>query len=393
MLLDKPLSIEYLLDDEVERRQLTSILSLVDSIELSDRGSIRLLLKGGWGSGKTTYLRMLESFFKDYCAYPVVFINKWQRENPLIEILLKIGELQGLNPLTKSKLKTVLKPMMTSNVLLSGTFLSTLTAHVTETFEEGVKLVEELVERFTTDSRKTEVQLKAILSEIRDDYEAGKTLNVYKKWLQYLLELPVPEKQKKLFVLIFDNLDRKGYLKVVEAISTYFDVNGVLIIAALNDTDSGADVRYIESVFPISVELPHSAVNDLHIASIRHHVTNKQLTYIKETLSSLDPLPHRKWIKLIDRLENELTILKDKKTIALEKMLFTTALKELFPKVEVFSRQFPYLPDRLFVAKPETNDLDTSLLVMALEIINTDDTNFRFPSRNFEMLKEKTKVT
>ncbi|MBF0538072.1 MAG: hypothetical protein HQL03_07450 [Nitrospirae bacterium] len=382
MILDRPLSIETLLDNELERRYITPTLSLIGDIASYHTGGLRLLVKGDWGSGKTTYLRVLESFYRDYCAYPVVFIDRWQGNAPLTEILLRLAELQGLNPLTKTKLRQVLRPMLAEGVLLSETFLSTLVSPNNHTIEDALKLVEDQVERFTMEGRKVGRLIRAIISEIRSDYEAGKTLNVYKKWLQYLLDLPEAEKPKKLLVLILDNIGSARYVEIIEAIGAYFDADGVLVIAAVNDADLGADVRYLEKAFQLSVELSHTALSDLHLAGIKPHVTSKQLAHIRAVLSSLDPLPHRKWIKLLDRIEREVISSASKESIAFEKAFFISALKELFPRLEVFSRQFPALLGDLYDATSEAPGS-----AQAIEIVRSDTTHLQFPLDNFERLK------
>ncbi|KJU85484.1 kap p-loop domain-containing protein [Candidatus Magnetobacterium bavaricum] len=385
MILDRPLSIETLLDNEAQRKVITPTLSLIANIASSHTGGIRMRVMGDCGSGKTTYLRMLESFYRDYCAYPVVFVNRWQGETPLSEMLLRLGELHGLNPLTKTKLRQVLRPMLTQSVLSSETLLGALISPNNHTFDDALKLVEDHVERLTAEGRKTEGLVRAIISEIRTDYEAGKTLNVYKKWLQYLLELPVAEKQKKLLVLILDNIDSTRYVKVIEALNTHFDADGVLVIAAVNDAELGADIRQLERGFQLSVELSHTVLNDLHLAGIKAHVTSKQLAHIKAVLSTIDPLPHRKWLKLLDRLERDVILSVSKDPAAFERVFFVSVLKELFPRLEVFSRRFPGLLDDIYGATQEA--LGSTALVKVIGIIESDTTHLQFPLENFKRLK------
>ncbi|MBV6341539.1 P-loop NTPase fold protein [Candidatus Magnetobacterium casense] len=386
MLLDRPLSIETLLDNEAQRRLITPTLSLLADIALSHTGGVRLLVKGDWGSGKTTCLRVLESFYRDYCAYPVVFTDRWQEATPLADIFLKLGELQGLNPLTKTKLRQILRPMLTHSVLLSETFLTALISPNNHTAEDAIRVVEDQVERFTTEGRKITGILRGIISEVRADYEASKTLSVYKKWLQYLLDLPVVEKQKRLLVLILDNIDGSRYVDVIEAINTHFNADGVLVVAAVNDAELGpTGVMSLERGFQLSVELPRTTLSDLHLTGIRARVTPKQLEHIRAVLSSLDPLPHRKWIRLLDRLEQEVTSGMGKEQKAFEQVFFVSAVKELFPRLEVFSRQFPGLLDALYAAA--TDSPAYPALVRAIEIAQSDTTYFQFPAEAFKRLK------
>ncbi|MBF0336763.1 MAG: hypothetical protein HQL05_02935 [Nitrospirae bacterium] len=387
MLLDRPLSIETLLDNEAQRRLITPTLSLIANIASSHTGGVRLLVKGDCGSGKTTCLRMLESFYRDYCAYPVVFTDRWQGTTPLTDILLKLGELQGLNPLTKTKLRQILRPMLTHSVLLSETFLSNLFLPNNHTVEDAIRVVEDQTERLTAEGRKVVGILRGIISEVRADYEASKTLSVYKKWLQYLLDLPVVEKQKRLLVLILDNIDGGRYIDVIEAINTHFDAEGVLVVAAVNDAELGpTGVMLLERGFQLSVELSRTSLSDLHLTGIRACVTPKQLAHIRAVLSSLDPLPHRKWIRLLDRLEQEVISGMGKEHEAFEKVFFVSAVKELFPRLEVFSRQFPGLLDKLYAAA--TDSPAYPALARAIEIAQSDTTYFQFPAEAFKRLKD-----
>jgi predicted KAP-like P-loop ATPase len=84
--------------DEIEIiRKIESFLS-----EPNEEG-IMISIKGGWGSGKTSTLRLLENYFQNYHGWNTVFYEAWKyhnEANPLIPLLNVMSE-----KLSEEKLK------------------------------------------------------------------------------------------------------------------------------------------------------------------------------------------------------------------------------------------------------------------------------------------------
>ena len=79
MLVDKDINISEIMVDEEELRQVLNLLRSIKELSDSCRnGSITVSVNGDWGTGKTSYLRTLESFYRDYCGYPTVFFEAWK---------------------------------------------------------------------------------------------------------------------------------------------------------------------------------------------------------------------------------------------------------------------------------------------------------------------------
>ena len=82
MLVDRCINVENLLHDSEELNRTLYFLKTIK--ELADNnlgGSLTLAVNGDWGTGKTSYLKIAESFYKDYLEYPVLFFEAWKYQN------------------------------------------------------------------------------------------------------------------------------------------------------------------------------------------------------------------------------------------------------------------------------------------------------------------------
>ena len=64
MLIDKPLSIDTIFKYERPLEQIKNILNVAKELmDANTGGSVTIAVTGDWGSGKTTILKGMESFF------------------------------------------------------------------------------------------------------------------------------------------------------------------------------------------------------------------------------------------------------------------------------------------------------------------------------------------
>ena len=99
-------------------------------------------------------------------------------------------------------------------------------------------------------------------------------------------------------------------------------------------------------------------------------------------VQALDPLPHRKWIRIANRWEGFLIKGADP-SIALFKAIF----EECFPKAEVFIRNFPMIWDEHFLRfYKDPPEAWQEIRDRVVDIIENDKTYFEFPRQNFDRL-------
>ena len=395
MLLDKPLIPADLLKDENERERVRFIIDTLDNlISSNQKGSVTVAINGDWGSGKTTYLRAIEGFYKDYCLFPVVFFEAWKYQDdnePLVSLLLAIQDIPGLEDDIKKKITKLIKPLLASGLFFSDLILKTFTGSELSKLINIFKLIEdrqlELISRY----RENLGLLKNTIEDLLKNYKPSeKSKN--REWKEYVKGWDISPRSN-IFVLIIDDLDRllptKAF-RLIEALRFYFDIDNTLIIMGVNDEILNCYVRekyglqgingekFIEKVFCWNYEIPYAPLNDLHLRSMREILNEEEINAIRNVLGKIDNLTHRKWIKLINRIEKKLRFYgKDN----LEFVLLEAVLKELYPEFELFSRKFVGVSRHIYDGRTEREAEE--IVKSAIKRIWDDHSYFEFPERNY----------
>lgn len=197
--------------------------------------------------------------------------------------------------------------------------------------------------------------------------------------------------------------------QVIEALRFYFDMDNVLIIMGINDKilddyvnkhygtgdksdDKAADKydrrrgeRFLEKIFHWNYEIAYTGLNGLHMRSLKKVAPDKT-DEIRQILSNIDYLSHRKWTKLLNRIEKKVSA--EKGDYAIEKIVFSAVLKELYPEFEIFSRRFSHILDDLHGGQTEGYIAEKSV-----ELIAKDMGYLDFPAQNYESLLKATTIT
>jgi len=415
MILDRPLEPMSLLEEENEKEKLAIILSSIESLlgnSSSERttlpGSITIAITGDWGSGKTTYLKALESYFRDYRKVPVLFFEAWKfqgDQDPLVSLLLAIKEMRGLKGLAKARLSRILKPLLVSGLTLTDLAMKTALSTGIEDMEKMFKLVEKEGLRLASRTRDNMELLKRTLKEITANHLPPSTDDTANKaWAEFCQSQGITPASSRPFVLIVDDLDRlipREAFSMIETLRFYFDIENVLIIMGLNDEllNKYVKIRYmlkdesgenfIEKIFQWNYELSYTELNGLHINSLGTLLSEEEMETLKDLLNSLDNLTHRKWVKLVNRIEKKLLATKDQAERAsiLPHIVFTAVLKELYPQFESYSRKFPGIAQTLLIQ--DTPGHLVYKVEEALGRINKDKTCLEFPRENFDNIKDR----
>jgi len=395
MLLDKPLDPADLLKDENERERVRFIIETLDNlISSNQKGSVTVAINGDWGSGKTTYLRAIEGFYKDYCLSPVVFFEAWKYQDdnePLVSLLLAIQDIPGLKANIKGRITKLIKPLLASGLFFSDLILKTFTGGDLSKLRENFKLIEDKQLKLISRYKKNLRLLKDTIEDLLKNYKPTKK-SKDREWKEYVEGWKVSP-HSKIFVLIIDDLDRlipaKAF-RLVEALRFYFDIDNTLIIMGVNDEILNRYVRekyglqginsekFIEKVFCWSYEIPYAPLNDLHLRSLREILDEEKINAIRNVLGKIDNLTHRKWIKLINRIEKKSLFYGQDN---LEFALLEAVLKELYPEFELFSRKFVGVSRHIYDGRIEREAEE--IVKSAIKRIWDDHSYFEFPERNY----------
>jgi len=409
MLVDKDINISEIMVDEEELRQVLNLLRSIKELSDSCRnGSITVSVNGDWGTGKTSYLRTLESFYRDYCGYPTVFFEAWKHqsdENYLFSLILEIESI----PFYKrhAKLKETLKSVR--KILWSATF--GITDIVLRNLNYSLQDVEKIMELVESKSfiyqsyyRETFKLFQETIEKIARAKVSKKHKNkeLEEKWKEIERTNPEIERLKpetRKLVLIIDDLDRlipENAFKIIEALRFYFDVNNVIIIMGINDkvlegyvkkvyhlNDEGISEKFLEKIFHHSFYLSTSRINNIHLRNFLNEngELNDKGEKLKNIFEEIDlTLTHRTWIKIINKIIEEH---EDSEKFPDIKTVFQVILLQLFPNFEYLNRRYPEKIKVEKLAEVVAGEAEENTLSFeedkALDILRKDTTFLRFP--------------
>jgi len=412
MLPDRPLSYEELLRDDGERIRLILLLETISNfLAQGIGGTLPLAICGDWGSGKTTYIKAIGGYLEKVCGYPVVFFEAWRYRpdpDPLISLMVVLKESPYFSSFRSTFEEKILKPLLVSGLFFSDVFLSKLTGRGLRDVIKIFNLVEERQVRLTSRFQEVHKCLAKIIKEILNSSRNFAGSHCFPETLTKQLSFP----QEPYFVLIIDDLDRlvpEEAFKLLEALRFYFNIERTLILMGINDRvlnsyvtkvyglDEANGEKFLEKVFCWTYEMPFAPLNELHLRSLNDHLSCEGIDLVREFCNhTLEHLPHRKWVWLLNRLERDLINAKISGGFTkalLPLLLMKATLKELFPRYEDFSRRYPGLSQVIY--EGEINKDNKLFVFRALERLIEDKTFLAFPRETYfkimSFVKEKTK--
>ncbi len=425
MILDKPLEIQNLLDNEETKQQLITFVKTIDELASGhEGGNVSVAVTGDWGSGKTTILKSCQSYFSDYKNFPVVFYEAWkyQDEDPLLPLLLQISNLDEVTGNIKKKVTSIIKTTTAAGMTLYDTLVSGIKLGIGKTeidggeltFEKaisrGEKFMELLNKKYFDAASKRQENLEALSEVIQFAINGKHKYDAERKelWSNECDENAINLFNDKKFVILIDDLDRllpgKAF-KVIETIRFYFDIEDVIVIMGVNDellekyilghyginnSEHKKGEKFIDKIFHWQYELTSVKISPVHLRKLDDLIGHDNSNYVKDTLYNLDPLTHRKLIKIINKIEEKVLLANNTNITKslLHKFIFEAVIYETFPEGQYLLRKLPGLVKELF---DQTND-DEDGVKKVKEKFENDETYFEFPQRNFESLLESKEV-
>jgi hypothetical protein len=385
-------------------RGLQEIISHIEG--LMDGDGLLIGVKGDWGTGKTSILRALESYFKDNKGFPTIFFEAWKyqdEKDPLIPLLIKMEEVATSE--TAKKLRKIAKIFLAPSLILSDLLLRHLTklgfgkkVGIKE-IKETLSLLDSLfLERYSI-FEKSYKELKDLVNEIVGHYRAKADKNLKEKW-ETFLEGTFRNKEHKYLVIFVDDLDRllpDKALRLLEMIRFYLDIPKTLVIMGINDKvliehiikhyNLKEGEEFLEKIFQWSYELGSIPFSKDYMGKIHFENLQKKVTLddnLFDLFNAIDPLTHRKWVKIANRMEMKAI---EKGDLHIRDAWFSI-LEECLPTVERFIRKFPNLEAAL---SKDINGLKNEYPHIHEEIekmVEEDKTFFQFPKVNFQRLCE-----
>ena len=188
-----------------------------------------IALNGKWGSGKTTFVKMLMQQMKNNNGHPLYF-NAWENdyvEDPLVALL---AELKGLSP-DSSKWNEVLTK--------GGKILTSVATSAAKTILKNTLGIDSEVLKSGID------EASSILQKDIDEFAKQKT--TFSEFRNALQEYVVENTTEELPVVFFvDELDRcnpRFAVLVLERIKHLFDIPNVVFVLSVNKEQLGYAIQ------------------------------------------------------------------------------------------------------------------------------------------------------
>ena len=229
-------------NDALDRKHnITVLTQFITSFEQS----IVLCIDGGWGQGKTTFIKMWQQYLKNL-HIPTIYFNAWESDYTDDALIALIGEIslsiKDLEFQDKTKAEKIIERIyeytanLTKVVLPSVTNLS----------------IKALFGRFanTNELAKTLGALSESLvkEQIKIYEKSRKTLSKFKKELSELAQCYTGGDKQKPLVIFIDELDRcrpDFAIEVLEKAKHLFNVDNIIFVLATDKTQLGHSIRAV----------------------------------------------------------------------------------------------------------------------------------------------------
>lgn len=422
MKIDQPFAFEDYLakagDMPLLFDPLLDILRHVESFAAhsSNQGCL-IGIMGDWGAGKTSILRAIADYFEKGSGWPTIFFEAWKYQDDKQPILPLLSRLEDVTTgQVKKGLRSVLHSLGAAALVTSDAVLKIATSSSMGK-EIGVKDIEKafnLIGKANTQYYSSYERVSGKLRKVANDITATYTPRVSEPWKGFVQREAgsqrAPVRLEPHLVIMVDDLDRllpDRAISLLESIRFFLMLPRTIVVLGINDQvlARAIEVRYrdqktgevffsgkefMEKLFQWSIELPsisyQAHMDNIHFADVKALLVGGLPKKTDSLVACLDPLTHRKWLRIANRWESYLLQREGRKS-QLE-ALWLAILHECFPQAEGFLRRYPDLNANFMkeCLKPEDQAEETAS--EAKKLACNDDTFFHFPEKNFLALSE-----
>ena len=221
---------------------------------MGEQGAYTISLNAEFGNGKTTFLKMFESFIKkEKQNYNVLFINAWESDfckEPVIAILSEL-----ICYIEKNSIKYNLKKIIQSIGRV------------------GINISDQIINQIIEKVTKVSTALNLNVEKLEEDLGQSIFDNFYKRKesIEDIKTIVTTYTKNKKFLIIVDELDRTRpdyAVHFLEDMKHFFDIENVIFLVAVNREQMEATVKclygqdlnfngYYRKFFKQELYLPH----------------------------------------------------------------------------------------------------------------------------------------
>ncbi|WP_157784920.1 KAP family P-loop NTPase fold protein [Snodgrassella alvi] len=229
-------------NDALDREaNITVLTQFITSFEQS----IVLCIDGGWGQGKTTFIKMWQQYLKNQ-HIPTIYFNAWESDYTDDALIALIGEIS----LSIKELEFQDKTQATKIIARIYEYTANLTKVVLPSVTNlSIKALFGCFANTNELAKALGALSESLVKEQIKKYEKSrKTLSKFKKDLSELAQCYADGKEQKPLVIFIDELDRcrpDFAIEVLEKAKHLFNVDNIIFVLATDKTQLGHSIRAV----------------------------------------------------------------------------------------------------------------------------------------------------
>nr|WP_279119651.1 P-loop NTPase fold protein [Snodgrassella alvi] len=220
---------------------ITVLTQFITSFEQS----IVLCIDGGWGQGKTTFIKMWQQYLQNR-NITTIYFNAWESDYTDDALIALIGEIslsiKKLKRLDKSKVDEIFESIYKHGANLIKVCAPALSNLLVKTVSVGLTNADELAKTLGALS-------ESLVKEQINKYEAShSTLKNFKEELSKLATICANGEEQKPLVIFIDELDRcrpNFAIEVLEKAKHLFNVDNIIFVLATDKTQLSHSIRAV----------------------------------------------------------------------------------------------------------------------------------------------------
>lgn len=229
-------------NDTLDREaNITVLTQFITSFEQS----IVLCIDGGWGQGKTTFIKMWQQYLKNQ-HIPTIYFNAWESDYTDDALIALIGEIslsiKELEFQDKTKAEKIIARIYEYTADLTKVVLPSVTNLSIKALFGCFANTNELAKALSALSE------SLVKEQIKKYEKSRKTLSKFKKELSELAQCYADGKEQKPLVIFIDELDRcrpDFAIEVLEKAKHLFNVDSIIFVLATDKTQLGHSIRAV----------------------------------------------------------------------------------------------------------------------------------------------------
>lgn len=207
--------------------------------------SIVLCIDGGWGQGKTTFIKMWQQYLNNQ-HIPTIYFNAWESDYTDDALIALIGEIslsiEKLKVQDKTKAEKIIAPIYKYAAKFAKAVAPSVANLSIKAISGGLTNADELSKTLSA------LGESLVKEQVKKYEESRKTLSKFKEELSKLAQCYTGGDKQKPLVIFIDELDRcrpDFAIEVLEKAKHLFNVDNIIFVLATDKTQLSHSIRAV----------------------------------------------------------------------------------------------------------------------------------------------------